>query len=119
MDRLSDTQIRAGLRNTLVRHRIDLNKTSFVCARGVVRMIGELLHQREYANAPVRPVEVEALERDLNHVRGVQRVHFDLSNWDRLDSGEWRSAESDVSSRHRAARADTWPEVEADGDSQS
>ena len=90
---LSDTQIRASLRTVMAKHRIDLNKTSFSCTRGIVRMLGELKHQGSYASKPVHVAEIEALEHDVNHLRGVVRVYFDLANWRRLESGEWCPAE--------------------------
>lgn len=87
---LSDTQIRANLRTVLARHRVDLNRTSFSCSRGVVRMLGELCRHGATAGKPVEMGEVEALERELQSVKGVSRVHFDLLNWRRLSTGEWQ-----------------------------
>ena len=93
MDRLSDTQIRAGLRNIMSFHRIDLTQTSFICASGVVRMTGELKRQAAYQTLPISEMDVGALEQDINRVKGVVRVHFDFKGWRREGSGEWKYKE--------------------------
>ena len=102
---LSDTQIRASLRSVMAKHRLDLNKTSFSCTRGTVRILGELKHQGAYASTPVHQAELEALEYDVTHTRGVVRVYFDLSNWRRLESGEWQPTEESRSPVLRRAEA--------------
>jgi len=84
---LTDTQIRANLRTVLTRHGIDPNKTSFVCARGIVRLLGDLEHQGKHSAKPVDAGEVEAIEQELQRVRGVKRVHMDLRSWRRRDDG--------------------------------
>ena len=71
-----------------------------------IRAVGELRHQRDYAHAPVRPVELDALEHEINHVRGVVRVHFDFHNWTRLESGEWQLIEEDGPNGQRRL----WPD---------
>lgn len=92
MERANDTQIRAGLRSVMARRRLDANATSITCARGIVRMLGELRHQGAFAH-PVGREEVEALENDIRGVRGVVRVHFDLANWRQLADGRWKPVE--------------------------
>ncbi len=106
---LTDTQIRAGLRAVLTRHHVDLSKTSFSCARGVVRLLGEL---RRHGVGPTQSLELgemDTLERELGAVKGVARVHFELANWRRLASGEWRPVatrrERAATSRERRAYA--------------
>lgn len=86
----SDTQIRADLRMVMTRHRVDLNRTAFSCARGVVRMQGELCRRANTPEAPIDLGEIELLEHELECVKGVARVHFDLANWRRLSTGEWQ-----------------------------
>lgn len=90
MERLSDTQIRAKLRYVMSHHRIDLNKTNFVCTRGVVRVTGDLERQNAYASQPMNGLEVASIEQELGHVRGVVRVHFDVANWQREGLGDWK-----------------------------
>ena len=89
MTRVNDTQVRAELRSVMTRHRMDLNKTSFVCARGIVRMMGELRRQQEHSAHPIHHTDVEALELDMSKVRGVVRIHMDLKEWQRDGSGQW------------------------------
>ncbi len=86
---VNDTHVRAELRSVMTRHRLDLTKTSFVCARGIVRMMGELRRQREYAAHPIHHTDVEALEQEMSRVRGVVRIHMDLQDWQRDGSGQW------------------------------
>ena len=90
MENLSDTQIRANLRSVLAHHKVDLNKTSFVCTRGVVRMVGELEKQQAFATQGLSSGDVESLEQDLSRVRGVIRVHMEFKNWLRETSGSWK-----------------------------
>ncbi len=111
MKELNDTQIRANLRTVLAKHRIDMTKTAFICTRGVVRLNGELEHQGAVSSVEMRMGELEAFEHDIQDVRGVQRVYFDLSNWRRLASGQWariekRSAKSSRAEASRAVSAD-------------
>jgi len=89
VENLSDTQIRANLRNVMNHHKVDLNKTSFVCARGVVRMVGELAKQQAFSGQELNSSDVELLERDIANQRGVVRVHMELKNWLRAESGTW------------------------------
>ena len=93
MKELNDTQIRANLRTVLAKHRIDMTTTAFVCTRGIVRLNGELEHQGAVSSVEMRTGELEAFEHDIQDVRGVQRVYFDLSNWRRLASGQWARVE--------------------------
>ena len=86
-DDLSDTQIRCDLRSVLTEHGFDPNRTNFICAQGVVRLLGELLAARD---APVQPAQVESLEHEIRRNRGVQRVHFHPTNFERLPSGQWK-----------------------------
>lgn len=102
-DKTSDTQIRAGLRAVLTRHRVDLNKTSFFCARGIVRMLGQLNHLGAYADRPVELGEVEVIEHELQGVPGVVRVHFDLSNVRKLSNGKWEEVKKRGGVRERVA----------------
>lgn len=92
-DNLSDTQIRADLRSVLAEAGIDPNKTSFVCASGVVRVLGELLGIRD---APVQGSQIDDLEQSIRRSRGVQRVHFHPKNFERTPTGEWRAVEREV-----------------------
>lgn len=87
---VSDTQVRANLRAVLTRHRVDLSKTSFFCARGVVRMLGELRRHGAGSSTGVALGELEAIEHDIQGLQGVTRVHFDLSNWNKLSNGQWK-----------------------------
>jgi len=89
VDKLSDTQIRANLRSVMNHHHVDLNKTSFVCAKGVVRMVGEIAKQQAFAAQALNSNDIEALEKDMTSMRGVVRVHMDLKNWLRQSTGSW------------------------------
>lgn len=89
MTRANDTQVRSELRSVMTRHRLDLTKTSFVCARGIVRMMGALRRQWEHARQPIHHSDVEALEQDMSRVRGVVRIYMDLKDWQRDGSGQW------------------------------
>ncbi len=103
---LSDTQIRSRLRSIIAKHWIDLQKTSFTCTKGIVRMTGELHHTGGSAAVPVDRSKIESMEADLHRTKGVQRVHFDFRNWRRLESGEWRPIHSNgahVEARRRTA----------------
>ena len=95
----SDTQIRAGLRSVLTRHRVDLNKTSFFCAGGVVRMLGEMQRFGTNADANLDLGEMEVIEHEIQNVKGVLRVHFDLANMRKLSNGQWDMIEKHVASR--------------------
>lgn len=74
-------------------HRIDLTKTSFICAGGIVRMTGDLQRQAAYGSLPIHGTDVESLEKDINRVKGVVRVHMDLQGWRRGAFGEWKPIE--------------------------
>ena len=91
-DNLNDTQIRANLRSVLTESGIDANKTSFTCTGGIVRMLGKLLG---IGDAEVRGSQVDELERSIRRSRGVQRVHFNLENWEREPTGEWKKTKEE------------------------
>ncbi len=101
-ENLSDTQIRSNLRGVLTKHSIDMSKTQFVCAKGIVRMLGELQRQGQNAGAPITPTQLEALEHEIGATRGVKRVHYDLRNFQRAESGHWRPIEGAISKRKQS-----------------
>ncbi len=105
MKELNDTQIRASLRTVLAKHRIDMAKTSFICTRGVVRLNGDIEHQGAVSGVDMRTGELEAFEHDIQDVRGVNRVYFDLANWRRLASGQWTRIEKRPRGRAQAEDA--------------
>ena len=109
MENLSDTQIRANLRTVMNHHKVDLTKTSFVCTRGIVRMVGELARQQAYGTLPLHANDVELLERDLSCQRGVVRVHMEFKNWLRESSGEWKERDA---KRRAAEEEEDLPSVE-------
>jgi hypothetical protein len=91
-DNLSDTQIRANLRGVLTESGIDANKTAFTCAGGIVRMLGKLLG---IGDREVGSNQVADLEQVIRRSRGVQRVHFNLDNWEREPAGTWKLIKGD------------------------
>ncbi|MCP3915752.1 MAG: hypothetical protein GY711_09370 [bacterium] len=88
---LSDTQIRANLRTILAEAGIDPNQTAFTCTSGIVRLLGELMSIQ--GSAAVRPAQIDDLETSIKKTRGVQRVHLNLKNWERVGTGQWAPVE--------------------------
>ena len=86
-DNLSDTQIRADLRSVLTESGIDANKTAFTCTGGIVRLLGKPLGHGE---RNVQPSQIDDLEQTIRRSRGVQRVRFNLDDWERKPTGEWK-----------------------------
>jgi len=110
MDNLSDTQIRSDLRTLLTESGIDPNKTSLVCASGTVRLRGLL---ESLFEAPVNPAQVDGLEQSIRRSRGVNRVHLNVDNFERLPTGEWRALGEEIK-RKRTLRSDSDPDDECD-----
>ncbi len=87
-----DTEVRSEIRSLLVRHRVDLWKLQVRVTSGTVRITGELCYLgSSYPNAPT--TLVEGLERELIRSPGVKHTSFDLTNWNRLATGEWKPVE--------------------------
>lgn len=91
-DDLSDTQIRANLRSLFSESGVDPNRTAFLCANGIVRVLGEIVSARH--NVPLRSTQIGDLEDSIRRSDGVARVHFHPQNWKRLPTGEWSVAPS-------------------------
>jgi len=101
-DNLSDTQIRASLRSVLTESGVDANRTAFTCTGGIVRMLGKLLG---IGDQNLRSGQVDDLEQTIRRTRGVQRVHFNLDDWERTPTGEWKKAGGKVGAGRTASNA--------------
>jgi hypothetical protein len=88
---ISDFQINSRVRAILARSWIDLQKITFGSFRGTVRFSGELCLLGGRTNGCSKKNQVESLEYEVRAIRGVQRIFFDLSNWQRNDTGDWCS----------------------------
>jgi transposase len=86
---LNDPEINQGVRQVLTRNWFDLSKTNFASRRGIVRMMGELKKLGRDKDAKLEPAHLEQLDCELRRLKGVERVHFDLANWQRNEEGEW------------------------------
>ena len=89
MKSISDAQIRVGLRAVLTRHRIDVNRVTLTCSKGIVRLLGEL-HPQGMGVGTISPNELESLELEIAQVSGIERVYYDFRNWRRLECGQWK-----------------------------
>lgn len=85
-------QINAQVRRVFARHWIDLDRVHYGVHRGSVRVSGELHDMRETA-ADHGLSLVEALQQELLRIKDVQRVYFDLKNWQRDAQGHWKRAQ--------------------------
>lgn len=85
----NDPEINQGVRQVLTRNWFDLTKTNFASRRGIVRMMGELKKLGRDKDGKLEPAHLEHLDRELSRLKGVERVHFDLTNWQRNEEGEW------------------------------
>ena len=85
----NDPEINQGVRQVLTRNWFDLTKTNFASRRGIVRMMGELKKLGREKDSKLEAAHLEQLDRELNRLKGVERVHFDLANWQRDEEGGW------------------------------
>ena len=108
MRKLSDAQVRAALRAALTRHRVSLSGLTLHCANGTVRLLGSLTHAGIQSRVPLRTQEVESIDQEIQHLPGVSRVHYDLRNWRRSESGNWTfvHARSSSNPSHPAGTAE-------------
>lgn len=98
----NDPEINQGVRQVLTRNWFDLTRTNFASRRGIVRMMGELKKLGRDKDGKLEPAHLEQLDRELSRLKGVERVHFDLANWQRNDDGKWVPV--DVKSETKADR---------------
>jgi hypothetical protein len=103
---ISRTQITANVRKALIRHWIDLECLCITPSRGVVRVSGELRTLRREVRHEGVVNLLQILEDEIRRCQGVDRVLFELNNWQKDLQGEW------VCTRGAAARvaARTSPE---------
>lgn len=85
----SDQEINRGVRGILSRHWVDLTATNFASRQGVVRLMGELRRIGPRSEESLESTNIVALDAELRKLRGVRRVHMDLTNWRRDDEGQW------------------------------
>ena len=62
-------------------------------------------------DAKIRPEQVDALEQSMRRTRGVNRVHFDLENWERLPTGQWSESVTALEQEDKAGAAAAESEV--------
>ncbi|TDJ69818.1 MAG: hypothetical protein E2O39_10945 [Planctomycetota bacterium] len=96
---ISRTQITANVRKALIRHWIDLECLKITPSRGVVRVSGELRTLRRDVRHEGLTSLLQILEDEIRRCHGVERVLFDLTNWQKDLKGDW------VCTRGGAARA--------------
>ncbi|MBI4600550.1 MAG: hypothetical protein HY721_01180 [Planctomycetes bacterium] len=87
---ISDFQINSSLRMVLVRHMVDLSRVEFSSCRGTVRVRGHFV-RLGLDSGGFTPTQVESIENEMNGISGVKRVYFELENWLRTSSGEWKA----------------------------
>jgi len=104
MRTLSDAQVRAALRAALTRHRVNLAGLTLHCANGTVRLLGSLNHSGMLARVPLRAQEVESIDQEIQHLPGVSRVHYDLRNWRRSETGNWAFVQARATAAHATSR---------------
>jgi len=85
----SDQEINRGVRGILSRHWVDLTATNFASRQGVVRLMGELRRIGQRSEESLESTNIVALDAELRKLRGVRRVHMDLTNWRRDEEGQW------------------------------
>lgn len=90
----SDLAINSSIRRVLARHFIDLPRVRFGCFRGTVRMRGELVRRQTAGSGSLEASTLHAIEEEIHRIRGVQRLHVDIRNWQRLPGGGWVAAEA-------------------------
>jgi hypothetical protein len=110
----SDFRTTSLVRSTLARHWIDLKKVTVGCFRGTVRLTGELTHLAGESEGHHHNLQPSLLETEVRAVQGVERVYFDISNWDRNDSGEW-SARGNAGARATTVAPHSAPTIEVVG----
>jgi hypothetical protein len=96
---VSDFQINARVRSVLARHWIDTQRMRIGSFRGTVRLSGELrLICERRTGRKFDGMQLELVVNEIRAICGVSRVHFDLSNWMKSESGKMTPIEQ--SSRH-------------------
>jgi len=93
---VSDHEINRGVRGVLTRHWVDLSSTNFASRKGVVRLVGELRRMGSDPASSLESTNIVAIDAELRRIRGVQRVHLDVTNWRRNDDGDWEPVERQV-----------------------
>ena len=89
---ISRTQITANVRKALIRHWVDLECLNITPSRGVVRVTGELRTLRREVRHEGATSLLQILEDEIRRCHGVDRVLFELTNWQKNLQGEWISA---------------------------
>ena len=87
---VSDFRINSKVRAVLAKHWIDLQSIRFGSFRGVVRLMGELRRLGGGSSSARDEFQLDVLEGEIKRIRGVKRVYFDLVNWERSATGQWR-----------------------------
>jgi hypothetical protein len=90
----SDIAIRAAIRGVLTRTRADTSCLSIGAFRGVVRLRGEL--RRCTGDRRFSAETVSGIDQTIRRLRGVRRVDWQLDDWHRDPTGEWRRREETV-----------------------
>ena len=101
MLRISDIAIRVAVRTVLTHSRTDMSRLNIGVFRGVVRLQGELRRRSVQSRFSVEAVI--GIEEALKGLRGVERVHWELSNWTKQESGEWRLREKRLRAKRTLA----------------
>lgn len=86
---VSRTQITANVRKALIRHWIDLEALCITPMRGIVRVSGELRTLRREVRHEGMASLLKILEDEIRRCDGVDRVLFELVNWQKNLQGEW------------------------------
>ncbi len=91
---VSDLTINSAVRRILSRHWVDLSEIRFGAFRGTVRFTGVLCHLSGRLPDHGKMTLLGAIEQETRRICGVQHLHFDVSNWTKDKSGNWKELSS-------------------------
>ncbi len=101
MREANDLKISAAIRRELSSRRVDLSKIKFPVKAGEVTLQGELSFVGLEKTADEAAIELKFIETSINGIEGVSKLTFELTNWNKNESGIWESKSGVASSSAR------------------
>jgi hypothetical protein len=85
---VSDYEINASVRRELTSRKVDMTSIQYRTTNGAIEITGALKFLETKSIAAVQ-AELQILEENLGAIKGVRRVNFDLSDWERNREGKF------------------------------
>lgn len=98
MREANDLKISAAIRRELSSRRVDLSKIKFPVKAGEVTLQGELSFVGLEKTTDEAAIELKFIETSINGIEGVSKLTFELTNWNKNESGIWESKSGVASS---------------------